>query len=275
MAAAERAGAQYGAVEAREEGVYDVFEEPLNRKDLPPEIRTGFIKKTYGLLFYMLLISFGIASIFVFTETEKIHAFITQYPWVTYTAVAVIVGFIIFNVVAVFTSCCGMTGFIKAYIRLFKVFPINVLFLTVFSAAFGLLIGLICAKYTATSVCWVFALCAVIIAGLTVYAVTTEHDFTGYGMYFLVALLAFFFTGIFCAAWGGPIAHKVFAGVGAMLFGFIIVYDTQLIFGVSEFSKHERAMQYTVDMYAFAALELYLDFINFFIYMLEIMGTSR
>ena len=39
-------------------------------------------------------------------------------------------------------------------------------------------------------------------------------------------------------------------GLGAMLFGFLIVYDTQLIFGNSQYSGGERQIQYTIDLSA-------------------------
>ena len=44
--------------------------------------------------------------------------------------------------------------------------------------------------------------------------------------------------------------NQVVAGAGAMLFGFLIVYDTQQIFGSASaaFGGGKREMEYTVDM---------------------------
>jgi len=39
--------------------------------------------------------------------------------------------------------------------------------------------------------------------------------------------------------------------------------------------QHQRQFEYTLDMYAFAAYQLYLDFINFFLYMLRLLGERR
>jgi len=71
--------------------------------------------------------------------------------------------------------------------------------------------------------------------------------------------------------------QKMVAGFGAILFGFLIVYDTQQIFGSSSklFGGGQRAIEYTVDMYAFASWNLYLDFINFFLYMLQLFGDRK
>jgi len=48
-----------------------------------------------------------------------------------------------------------------------------------------------------------------------------------------------------------------------------IVYDTQLMLG----GKHKYAI--SMDEYVFAALNLYLDIINLFLYILRIMGGGR
>lgn len=61
----------------------------------------------------------------------------------------------------------------------------------------------------------------------------------------------------------------VYASLGALLFSLYLIYDTQLMLG----GKHK----YTVspEEYVFAALNLYLDVINIFIYILTIIGASR
>ena len=56
---------------------------------------------------------------------------------------------------------------------------------------------------------------------------------------------------------------------GVILFSFYLIYDTQLIIG----GKH-RQYQFTEDMYILASLTLYLDIINIFIYLLEIMNSK-
>merc|ERR1719379_3405149 len=134
---------------------------------------------------------------------------------------------------------------------------------------------MICLQYEATSVCLVFGICVAVICALTAYAVFTKSDFTGCGPWVLVLLVGLMFTGmiaIFVPM--GPLYHRVAAGIGSIIFGWIIVYDTQLIFG-SAAASDSRKYEYTIDMYAFAAFELYLDFVNFFIYMLQFLGQRR
>ncbi len=55
--------------------------------------------------------------------------------------------------------------------------------------------------------------------------------------------------------------------IGALLFSFFIVYDTQLIVG-----GQNRKYELAVDDYMAGAISLYLDIINMFIMFLSIFG---
>ena len=60
-----------------------------------------------------------------------------------------------------------------------------------------------------------------------------------------------------------------YASAGALIFSFYIIYDTQMMMG--------GAHKYSVspEEYIFAALNLYLDIINLFMYILMIFGSSK
>jgi len=265
-----------------EQGDTQFFEGRGNVKDQPPEIRTGFITKTYGLVFYMLLITSSISMPFFLNDRADVLTWLGAHPYILPLAISVMVGFYALNLAMVMSMvCCRSDGCYKMYMKMFTTFPVNLIFLTVFAAAFGCMVGIICMEYKVQSVVWIFGMCAVLIIALTIYAVKTKADVTGMGPYILVAVICFLMTGLILSlvdAAGGELGagtNKIMGGLGAMLFGFLIVYDTQLIFGNSQYSGGERQIQYTIDLYAFAAFQLYLDFINFFIYMLQLFGDRR
>merc|ERR1712032_1809081 len=108
-------------------------------------------------------------------------------------------------------------------------------------------------------------------AGLTMYAMTTKSDFTGMGPYLSAAIMGLMLASFLCIFFPySPMIQKVMAGFGAILFSFYIVYDTQLICG-GKHSKHA----FGVDDYVFAALNIYLDIINLFLYLLQLFGDRR
>merc|ERR1712107_958656 len=61
----------------------------------------------------------------------------------------------------------------------------------------------------------------------------------------------------------------VFAIIGAIIFSLYIVFDTQMMMG----GNHKYSLD--PEEYVFAALNLYLDIINLFLYILQIIGASR
>ena len=60
-----------------------------------------------------------------------------------------------------------------------------------------------------------------------------------------------------------------FGAAGALVFSLYLVYDTQLMLG----GKHKYAL--SPEEYIFAALNIYLDVVQLFIYILMIVGGSR
>ena len=60
-----------------------------------------------------------------------------------------------------------------------------------------------------------------------------------------------------------------YGSIGALIFSLYIVYDTQLMMG----GKHKYAL--SPEEYIFAALNIYLDVVQLFMYILMIVGGSR
>jgi hypothetical protein len=60
-----------------------------------------------------------------------------------------------------------------------------------------------------------------------------------------------------------------YGSAGALVFSLYIVYDTQLMIG----GKHKYSL--SPEEYVFASLNLYLDIINLFLYILMIVGAAR
>lgn len=91
------------------------------------------------------------------------------------------------------------------------------------------------------------------------------------GPYLAGALIAMviFMVGVSFFGIGNSPLQKGIAGIMVLLFTFYIIYDTQLMLG--EFKGHK--VQFGVDDYVFAALNLYLDILNLFLYLLQLFGS--
>lgn len=156
--------------------------------------------------------------------------------------------------------------------------PLNYVIGLVFTIFKSLLIGFICINYSLDSILLAVGITALIVVSLSLFACQTTYDFTGMGPYLFVASLVVMAFGFFfmLSSWmgfGGLGAFKtmnlVYSVMGAMLMSCYIVYHTQLIVG----GKHQR--QFTVDDYAIAAINLYIDIVQLFLFILRMVGRRR
>lgn len=103
-------------------------------------------------------------------------------------------------------------------------------------------------------------LTTLIFAGLSIFAITTKRDFTTMGKVLFIVLLAVIGASILNMFLQISILQLAISGVSAILFSFFILYDTQNI------------VRGNYDSPITAAAGLYLDFINLFISLLNILG---
>jgi len=219
----------------------------------PPEVRSGFIVKVYGILTAQLILTAAVASPFVASPGLK--------AWVKINGLPLVIGVCILNILFLcFMMCpCGCE-------KNMRTFPINYLLLGGFTITEGFLVGVICAGYTVASVLFAVAATAVLVFSLTMFAIYTKSDFTGMGVYLFAAMMCLMIFSFFCIFLPFPIMHKIVCCFGILLFSFFLIYDTQMVMG-----KGELAIG--IDDYVFAALQLYIDIIQLFLYILQLFGS--
>jgi FtsH-binding integral membrane protein len=250
---------QYGA--ATQARVVGVVDPNSNNKQMingisPVSIRHGFIRKVYLILFTQLLITCAIATPFVALPSSTIQPFITNNMWLMWVSLAV-------SISCLFIFAC--------FPSLMRKFPVNYVILFLFTATQGLFIGMICSRYSVNSVLIALGTVTGVTLALTLFAIQTKWDFTGWGPYLLVALLVLMVFGFIIAFFpGNGTATKVYCGIGCLIFSLYLVYDTQLIVG-----GENRKFQFSVDDYAVAAIALYVDIIQLFLMILTLFGGSR
>jgi modulator of FtsH protease len=105
-----------------------------------------------------------------------------------------------------------------------------------------------------------FLMTSVAFGALTMFAMNTKKDFTMMGKMLFIALIIMIVGGVVNIFLGSPILQLILAGAGALLFSFFILYDTQNI------------IQGAYDSPVSAAASLYLDFLNLFVSLLQILG---
>jgi len=215
-------------------------------------IRLAFVRKVYAILMVQLAITVGFIALFLYIPSVK--QFTAGNPWVLWVALAMT--FVLLIVLA----CCN--DFRRRW-------PLNIILLLLFTLCEGFLLGAISTAYRTDDVLIAVGICAVVCLGLTIFAFQTKWDFTACGGIMFVGILVLLIFGLLAIIIQNKILDLVYASLGALVFSCYIVFDTQMMLG----GKHKYSI--SPEEYIFAALNLYLDIVNLFLYILAIVGGSR
>ena len=218
------------------------------------EIKKGFVIKTYGILLSQLAISLAFISLTFIKSVKKVILFdINNNPLI----LVFLIGFsIVTLVVFCVFFCCR---------KFARTVPYNYILLFSFTLCMSFYLSLVCAEYDTKIVLTALVLTCGSIIGLTLYAWITSADFTMLGgILFAFLLNAFFSTIIFFLFWP-QFLYVLSCSFGVLMYSIYIVYDTQLILG-------KFGVEYNIDDYCFAALNLYIDIIQLFIRILYLLS---
>ena len=218
-------------------------------------VRRGFIIKTYGILLSQL----AITIIFIcLSFVPAINEYIKSKDFASGTFFITFI--ILFLCITIFV--CIMFSFFRDTAR--KV-PINYILLLAFTLSMSFYCLIFCAFFDPEDVVAAGILTFAATVGLTVYAIRTKTEFS-----FLGGLLfCFSFLMVFTIAFYFWIRVTVFwLALGVLVYSLYLIYDTQLIIG-------NVGVQYSIDDYCFAALNLYIDIIYLFLKILQLIATLK
>lgn len=221
----------------------------------PHPTRKTFISRVYSILWLQLLVT----SIFIgcCNKIQPLQKFMVTPGGVTIMYLCMFL--------VIFLSCCMYC--VQDSIRKC---PGNFLYLTLFTGSCTYMLGYAGVAYKLTTLLLAGLSTLGIFSGLSLYAIQTKYDYTDKGGYLIAALLGLIIFGFLAPLTNLPILSIVYSSVGSIIFSFYIVYDTQLIVG----GEHRQIMFHTDD-YVLAAVSLYLDIINLFLMLLDLLNGGR
>lgn len=204
-----------------------------------------FIRKVYAILTAQILLTTVISSISFFSDSFR--------------------GWIQSNQWMMWVSLFGAIGFMLLTFWKRKSFPMNLIFLGVFTALEAYSIAVITSFYESRIVLQALVFTAGIFVFLSLFACQTKYDFTSWMPYLFGALWVLILFGFMSAFF--PHTKTVELGYGivaALIFSGYILVDTQLII------RH-----YHVEEEIAAAISLYLDILNLFLAILRILNSQN
>lgn len=206
--------------------------------------RATLVRRTYGLVSLGVLATM-LGSAFTFTQPALMNA-VLQYRFIVFI--------------------CSFIPLIMAQ-RAARVFPKNIILTLIFTFVMGVSIApmLAIAETNAPgSILSAATLTAVAFGGLTLYAVFSRRDFSAWGGFFMIGLLVLIVASLINMFVASAAAAVWISMVGVLIFAGLLVFDTWRILRSNMFGQED---------YVIAAVQIYLDLLNMFLFILSLLGN--
>lgn len=219
-----------------------------------------YTAKTFLLMFLGLLVTFGVA-LFLSGTYYGVYAVIYALYYVPYIHLILLVAEL--AVVIGMTACLHKISATTATVFFF-----------LYSLLTGITFSVIFIAYQVSSLILIFGATALYFGGMAVFGYVTKIDLSRMrnvllgGLVFLIVMnvLMMFIPGL-------EVADQVVCTVGVIIFLGYTAYDTQKI--RSFYGAYQGDEDMLKKASIFSALQLYLDFVNMFLYLLRLLGKKK
>jgi FtsH-binding integral membrane protein len=141
-----------------------------------------------------------------------------------------------------------------------------------FAGAMGLSLSSLFLVYTGASIAQTFFAVSAGFLGLSLFGYTTKKDLSGFGTFLIMGVVGLFVAMLINLFLQSPAMQLAISGIGVLLFAGLTAYDTQKIKSMYD---HVRGTDMMGKVVIMGALNLYLDFVNMFTFLLSFMGDRR
>ncbi|MEP2530834.1 Bax inhibitor-1/YccA family protein [Shimia sp.] len=149
------------------------------------------------------------------------------------------------------------------------------LFFYAFAAVMGLSLSWIFVAFTGYSIAQVFLVTSIAFAGLSLWGYTTKKDISGWGSFLIMGVIGILVASIVNIFLGSPAIQFAISILGVLIFAGLTAYDTQKIKATYLQMAHSGDQEWLGKAAIMGALNLYLDFINMFMFLLSLFGNRE
>lgn len=208
--------------------------------------------RTFGWMTLGLLVT-AIVAFFVSTTNLVLVIFANPFmPWI-----------LLIVQIGVVVSLVG---------RIMKISPTNAkLLFLLYSILTGVTFSVLGLSYGLGTLALAFLVTSVYFGSLVLIGMTTKMNLLRFGPIIMGGLIALIVTEVIMMFMGVGISSMAFAAVGLLLFTVITAYDAQKMKALYTQYEGDEIMLKRLSIYS--AFDLYLDFINIFIYILRFLGN--
>ena len=140
-----------------------------------------------------------------------------------------------------------------------------------FSALMGISLASIFLTYQLGSIFQVFLITAIMFGGMSLYGYTTKRDLTSIGSFLIMGLWGLVIASIVNLFMQNSMMQLIIAAIGVIVFTGLTAYDTQKIKEIYYATSGEQRAKAGI----MGALNLYLDFVNLMISLIQLLGQRK
>ena len=143
----------------------------------------------------------------------------------------------------------------------------------IFATLMGLSLSSIFIMYTGESVAKVFFITASTFGAMSIYGHTTKRDLTSMGSFLIMGVVGLLIASIANIFMKSNAMQFIISIIGVGIFTLLTAYDSQKIKAL--YYQTQSSAEVTQKLAIYGSLTLYMDFINLFIFLLQLLGVRR
>lgn len=144
-----------------------------------------------------------------------------------------------------------------------------------FAALMGISLSSVFLVYTHTSIVRVFFITAATFGAISLYGYTTKRDLSGFGSFLMMGLIGIIIASVVNIFLGSSMLQFIVSVVGVLVFAGLTAWDTQRLKNDYIYGAGGMGGDVAQRSAILGALSLYLNFINLFTLLLQLLGQRN
>ena len=225
-----------------------------NMNDIDVRSSNKFLRKVFLYMVLGVAISFG-TGIYLYKYNQELLFSLARY----------------FNILGI--AGVGMVLGLNFFLEKISAGMARIMFV-LYSLIIGTIFSTVGFVYSPLAILYAFGTALIIFVVMTIYGFMTKEDLSSYRTFFIVGLISLIIMGFINMYLGvGPL-YWIETIAGIVIFTGLTAYDINRIKWES-YQLADGDNETVEKMGIIEALELYLDFINLFLYLLRIFGRKK
>ena len=225
-----------------------------NMNDIDVRSSNNFLRKVFLYMILGIAISFGTGAYLLYFNQGLLSTLFNYYQFLVIAELAMVFSISFF--INKMSSSLARSLFFA------------------YSLVNGITLTVIGRIYAPQVIFYAFMITLTIFVVTAIYGYTTQEDLSSYRRFFMIALISLIILSVINAFMRVGMLEWVITIAGVVIFTGLIAYDVNRIKAIS-YQLADGDTETMEKMGIIGALNLYLDFINLFIYILRIFGRKK